>query len=350
MNTVPTQSSTAAPTGAAPIPPKDAPRRGTGRLAELAEAYALAAITIVVLVFFAVLPASSSTFASAANLRIVAADQAVLLVISIAVLVPMVANTWDFSPGAVAGLCSIFAASTVSSSGSIVLAVLAALGVGLVVGAINGILITKFRINSVIATLGMTILIAGVVQWKTGGAPIIEGIPRGLVRFGADSFLGIPYLAWVGIAVALVVSFLLSRTIYGRTLYAIGSNSSAARLVGLRNERLVFSTYLLSGALSAVAGVLLLSRIGSGNPQAGPDYILPAYAAVFLGSSAISPGRWNVWGAVIAVLFLGVLNSGLTLAGANSYVNSLVNGTALIVGVGIANVLAQRRGRTLEMQ
>ena len=332
------------------LTPERAKSKKSGRLAEFAEAYMLAALTLVLLVFFSILPASADTFFTSANLRIVAADQAFLLVISIAVLIPIVANTWDFTPGANAGMCAIFAAATVSSTGSIPLAILASLGVGLATGAVNGVLITRLRINSVIATLGMTIIIEGIVQWKTGGSPIIQGIPRSLTRFGADSFLGIPYLAWIAVIVALVSSFVLLRTVYGRRLYAVGSNSNAARLVGLRNERLVFSTYLISGALAAIGGVLLLARTGGGNPQQGPGYILPAYAAVFLGSSAVSPGRWNVWGVAIAVLFLGILNSGLTLAGANSYVNSLVNGIALIVGVGVANVLAKRRGRTLEMQ
>lgn len=320
-----------------------------GRAAELAEAYALPGLTIALLIFFSLLPASSDTFATGGNLKIVAADQAVLLVISIAVMVPMVANTWDFSPGAAAGMAGVFAASAVGSSDSIPLAILVALGVGLAVGVVNGMLITRARINSVIATLGMTIVISGVVQWKTDGTSIVEGIPPGLTNFGSDAVLGVPNLAWLAILLAAAIYFLLNRTVYGRSLYAIGSNSAAARLVGLRNERLVFSTYMISGALAGVAGMLILARTGAGNPEAGPGYILPAYAAVFLGSTSIHPGRWNVWGVVIAVLFLGILNSGLTLAGANTYVNSLVNGLALIVGVGVANVLARRRGRALEM-
>jgi ribose transport system permease protein len=96
-----------------------------------------------------------------------------------------------------------------------------------------------------------------------------------------------------------------------------------------------------------VAGAIILARTGAGNPTVGPGYILPAYAAVFLGAIAIHPGRWNVGGVVVAILFLGALNSGLTLAGANPYVNLLVNGFALLIGVGVANLFARQRGRTL---
>jgi ribose transport system permease protein len=318
-------------------------------VSERAEGYALVGLTVVLFIVFSVLPASSDTFPTSANLRIMLADQAVLLVISLAVLVPIVTKSWDFTPGATMGLASIFAASTVSSSGSIPLCILAALGVGLAVGAFNGVLVTMARINSVIATLGMTIVIAGIVQWKTDGLSILEGIPSSLTDFGSNTALGIPLLAWVALGLTALTYYLVAHTVYGRNLYAVGSNRAAARLVGLRNERFVFSTYVISGALAGAAGVLQLARSGTGNPEAGPGFILPAYAAVFLGATAISPGRWNVWGVVVAIVFLGVLNSGLTLAGASGYVNSLVNGAALFAGVGVANLLARRRGRPLEM-
>ena len=242
----------------------------SGRLGEFAEAYALAAFTVALLIFFSHPAASSATFATADNFRIVAAEQSVLLVVSLAVLVPIVCNAWDFTPGAVAGLAAVFAASTVASSGSILLAILVALGVGLAIGAINGVLVTKFRINSVIATLAMTIVISGIVQWKTDGNTIVNGIPKSLTDFGAGSWLGVPRIAWVAIVAALVLSLVLTRTVFGRRLYAVGSSSSAARLVGLRNERLIFGTYLISGALSAVARGPAAGAHRLGQPAGGP--------------------------------------------------------------------------------
>lgn len=321
----------------------------SSRATELAEALALPALLIAVVLFFALLPSSSTAFASVANLRIILADQAVLLVICLAILFPMVTNAWDFSPGASAGLCAIVAASVVHSSGSILIAMLAALLTGIAVGMANGFLVTRMRVNSVIATLGMTIVIAGFVQWKTNGNALLAGIPRSVTNFGSDKFLGIPVLMWVALGISGVSFYVLRRTIFGRDLHAIGSNLQAARLVGLRIERFVFSAYVIGGVLAACAGMMILARTGSGNPEVGPGYLLPAYAAVFLGATTITPGRWNVWGVVVAVLFLGVLNSGLTLAGASSYVNSFANGLALFVGVGVANVLAYRRGRSPEM-
>jgi ribose transport system permease protein len=320
-----------------------------GRAIELAEALALPALLIAMIVFFLLLPASSESFGTAANLRIILADQAILLVVCLAILFPMVTNAWDFSPGAGAGFCAIIAASVLGSSGSVPLAFLAALGVGLLLGFANGFLVTQMRVNSVIATLGMTIVIAGFVQWRTDGNALLAGIPKSVTDFGADTLFGIPLLMWTALAIAIVAWYVLRRTIYGRDLHAIGSSLPAARLVGLRIERFVFTAYLIGGLLAACAGLMILARSGAGNPEVGPGYLLPAYAAVFLGATTITPGRWNVWGVVVAVVFLGVLNSGLTLAGANTYVNSFANGIALFVGVGIANVLAHRRGRSPEM-
>jgi ribose transport system permease protein len=327
---------------------RDPASRGT-RPIELAEALALPVLLLVLVAFFWLLPASGTTFGTAANVRIILADQAILLVICLAILFPMVTNAWDFTPGASAGFAAIVAASVVHSSGSMLLAAVAALATGCAVGVVNGLLVTRMRVNSVIATLGMTIVIGGFVQWRTQGNALLAGIPQGVTDFGANTFLGIPLLMWVALLLSGVAFYVLRRTIYGRDLHAIGSNLAAARLVGLRIERFVFTAYVMGGLLSACAGLLILSRTGAGNPEVGPGYLLPAYAAVFLGATTITPGRWNVWGIVVAVLFLGALNSGLTLAGASSYVNSFANGLALFIGVGIANVLAHRRGRSPEM-
>jgi ribose transport system permease protein len=330
-----------------PQPSEAQPR--SSRLAELAEAASLPLLLVAMAVFFLVLPASGESFGNVANFKIILADGAILLVVCLAILFPMVTNTWDFSPGASAGLCAIVAASVVNSSGSVTVALLAALATGAVIGAINGVLVTRLRVHSVIATLGMTIIIAGFVQWRTDGNALLRGIPQSVTNFGSDSFLAIPLLMWVGLLLAFVAFYILRRTIFGRDLHAIGSNLSAARLMGLRIERFVFVAYVIGGLLAACAGMLILARTGAGNPGVGPGYLLPAYAAVFLGATTITPGRWNVWGSLVAVLFLGALNSGLTLAGASSYVNSFANGLALFVGVGVANVLAHRRGRSPEM-
>jgi ribose transport system permease protein len=325
-----------------------APPRAPGtRFGAIAEAYALFAMTLGLVALFSFLPASGETFPTTANIQVLLGDQAIAVLIALAVLVPVVTRVFDFTPGATAGLAAIFAASVVSSSGSIALAVAVAALTGAVVGLVNGVLVSIAKINSVIATLGMTILIQSVVQWKTQGNSIVEGIPEGLTNFGASNLLGVPKIFFVALAGAAVVHYLLRHTAFGRELYAVGANRSAARLVGLSVDRLTLLTFVIGGVLAGVAGALLLARTGAGNPTIGPGFTLPAYAAVFLGVSSIQPGRWNVGGVLVAIAFLGILNSGLNLAGAQGYVTSLANGLALLVGVGLANLLARRRGRPL---
>lgn len=319
------------------------------RLGHLAEAAAFPLLTAGLILFFWLLPESASSFGTLENVQVVLATQAALVLIALAVLLPVVTNVWDFTPGATAGLASIFAASAVSSSGSIAVAVLAALGVGVAIGAVNAVLVLALRINSVIATLGMTIVISGLVQLKTDGNAIVDGIPTSLTDFGSTNLLGVPKLAIVAVVVALVVNYVLEHTPYGRRLFAIGSSRRAAGLVGIGVGRLTASTFIVGGALGGLAGMLILAQSGAGNPSVGPAFTLTAYAAVFLGAVAIRPGRWNVGGLLVAILFLGMLSSGLVLAGANESVTDFANGIALLAGVGIANVVARRRGRRVEI-
>ncbi|MGD9734284.1 MAG: ABC transporter permease [Solirubrobacterales bacterium] len=316
---------------------------------EIAEAYTLVLLTGLLILFFSVLPASSEVFPTTANLQLIVADQSVNLVIALAVLVPLVTGVWDFTPGATMGLASVAAASVASSSGSILLCVIVAMAIGLAIGLANGVLVVGLRINSVIATLGMTVIIAGVVLLISGGTPVTEGIPPGITSFGRSKLVEIPVVALVALGIAGVVYYVLSHTPYGRYLYSVGSNRLAATLVGLRVGALTLSTYVVGGALSGFAGILQLSRSGSGNPSIGPEFTLPAYAAVFLGAIAIRPGRWNVGGVIVAIFFLACLNSGLQLAGAGPDVNELANGAALLIGVGTANFVGRRRGRAIEM-
>jgi ribose transport system permease protein len=351
VNTATKTESDHVPTAASPVaagPPT--PRLSRDRVVELAEAGALLAITVALIIAFSLLPSTTETFPTSGNLQVILGDQAILLVVALACFAPLVTGVWDFSPGATMGISAIFSASVAAETGSIPLAILAAAGTGLVIGTANGLLVTRARIHSVIATLGMTILIAGVVQWKTDGKSIVGGIPEGVSDFGSAKPLGIPSVACVAIVLALVVYYLLRHTPYGRYLYAIGSSRGAARLVGVRVELLTMSTFVLGGLLAGLGGLLLVARTGAGNPTVGPGFTLPAYAALFLGLAAIKPGRWNVGGLLVAVIFLGALNSGLNLSGASSYVSDLANGFALMVGVGVSTFLARKRGRPVEIQ
>lgn len=338
----------AAPGISAVTPPPPSDRRFAKGLIGVAEAYALVVLTVLMVVFFSVLPGSSASFFTSANFEIILATQSVLLVIALAVLVPMVARVWDFTPGAVAGMSAVFAASVGQSTGSFALAALAGVGSGIVIGVLNGLIVTIAKVNSVIATLAMTLVVGAVVTLVSDGESIITGIPEGFRSLADGQILGIPKLFWIAIVIAGAVYYMLRWTPFGRSVEAIGSNRSAAKLVGMRVETLTALTFVASGAIAGLAGLVILASTGTGNPNVGAGYTVPAFAAAFLGAAAIRPGRWNVGGLLVAILFLGVLNSGLTLAGAAPSVNAIANGIALIIGVAFANLFSLGRGVTLE--
>jgi ribose transport system permease protein len=279
---------------------------------------------------------------TAANIRVLLSGQAVIALVSLALLVPLCANEWDLSVGATAGLSAVFAASTMSG-GSLVVGLLVGLGLGAAVGVVNAVIVTRFKVNAVIGTLGMMTIIAGVINWKSHGVALVSDIPEALTNLGTQNWLGIPRIVIVLVAIAIVTHYLLEHTPYGRYLYAFGSNATAARLVGLRTRWLVATTFVVAGVLAAAAGILAVARSGGASPTLGDQLLLPAFAAAFLSAASIKPGRYNVGGLLVAVYFLAVINNGLSLAGAAPYVSSFVNGGALIIGVGLATYLGRRR-------
>ncbi len=183
-------------------------------------------------------------------------------------------------------------------------------------------------VNAVITTLGISIIITGIISLKTGGVTVAGNISQGVTDFGTLSWLGIPRTVYALALVAVVVYYLIDHTPFGRYLYALGSNRSAARLAGIRVKLVVGLTFVIAGAVCGAAGVLQVARSGGANPHLADALLLPALAAAFLSAAAIRPGKYNVGGVLVAVYFLAVLNSGLNLAGAQPYVANFVNGGA----------------------
>lgn len=319
--------------------------------AELLERSALPLLLVFTIVFFSFLGSTSETFPTIANLQIVVSNQSVLLLIALAGLAPLITNEYDLTVGAVAGLSSIATASVLSDmNGHLIVACLAGVGTGVLVGAINAFFVSFVGINSLIVTLAMSTVIVGLVGGYTGGEGIVTGIPSSLIQLGSGS-IGIFPIPLIFIVIAsFLLWYVLAMTPFGRNLAAIGSNRAAASLVGLRVNQLVAATFLLSGAIAGLAGVLLVARSGGASPQVGNGFTLAAFAALFLGATSIKPGRFNVLGTVVAVFFIAALTSGLTLAGAQGWVNDVVNGGALMVGVSVSTLVARRRGADVQIK
>ncbi|RKS76882.1 monosaccharide ABC transporter membrane protein (CUT2 family) [Actinomadura pelletieri DSM 43383] len=321
----------------------DIPR--TGRLGATAERYGLVFLLVGVVVFFSVLPASSAAFTSTANVQSVLASIAVVSMLAVAAVFPLACGRFDFSVAATSLVSSIVCAALMSNHHApLTLAVLCGVGAGVLVGLVNAVLVALLRLNAFIITIGMATLLPGLVQWYTRGVDLVRGVPRPLRDFGSLTWLGLPRVIWLVAVLTAVCWFTLAHTAFGRRLYAIGGNASAARLVGIPVTALTFAALVISGGLAGVAGVILTARNGGGLVNSGVDLLFPALAAVFLGATAIDPGRYNVLGAVIGTLFVAVSVSGLTLAGAAEWVPAVFNGAALIIAVAVSTLLARRHG------
>lgn len=321
-------------------------RRSVGRVVKVvAENHTLLLATVAVFVFFSVLPATRDVFPSPQNLENVLGNQVVLIVVAMGLLFPLTCGEFDFSVGATATVASIVAGAAVARFGlPLAVAIVAAVLVGAVVGLLNAVLVTRIGVNGIITTLGLATVLGGLVTLYTQGAPIVDGIPLSLAQFGADGVAGVPYLALPMVVLVLAVGYFFAETPAGRFYRAVGLNRSASRLVGIPVRRVVLSSFVLSGTFAAAAGVALLARQGIASPQAGgTPLLLQALSAAFLGATTFRPGRFNVVGTLVAVLFLAFSVSGLSLAGADSWVNDVFTGGALVVAVAASTLLAKRR-------
>lgn len=325
-------------------PPLIDPERPSAgrRMIELVERFALVILLVLVAVFFTAYPGTSSTFATIANARNIAANEAVLAIVAFAALIPLVAERFDLSVGATVALSSI-ATAKMSTEMNLPLpvSILGGILLGLVIGLVNGFIIAYLKANSLVITLGMATLLGGVGTLWTDNLTLL-GIPEALTNFANGDFLGVPWPAWLLIAMALVTAFVLGLTIYGRQLLSVGSNESAAQLVGMPVARTIMLSFAASGAVAALAGVLLLARTGSAAAGVGSGYTLPALAAIFLGSTTIKPGRFTVAGTLVGVFFVAISINGLTLAGTKDWVEPVFNGAAVVIAVTAAAVLRNR--------
>jgi ribose transport system permease protein len=295
---------------------------------------------LVVLCFSWLLPDS---FATLLNFRNIAGNQSVLAIVTLAAIIPLICGHFDLSVGANLGVTSIATASLLSAySMPLPIAALGGIALGALIGLCNGLLIAKLGVNALITTLGVATALTGLTTLYTGGLSIITGIPDLLTDFGTGAWLGLPCTLYVLGLVAVFVWYLLEHTPWGRELHAVGANPLAARLVGIDVERTVWKSFVVSGALVGLAGVLQVARQGGGNPQVGLSFMMPALSAAFLGATSIHPGRFNVPGTILAVFFLATSVSGLALAGVDNWVESLFNGAALVLAVGISTVLGRR--------
>jgi ribose transport system permease protein len=324
--------------------PSPAPSRFRSRafLLDLGERYALLAVWGLVVVVFGIL--RPDTFLTTANFSTIFGSQAILVVLTLALLAPLTAGDYDLSVAATMALASMtLAILNVNHGWPVGAAIAAALGVGLVVGVINGALVVLLGIDSLIVTLGTSTFVSGVILWISN-SQTVSGVSESLVDVVVvERFLGIPLAFYYGIALGLVMFYVFEFMPLGRRLLFVGRGRSVARLSGIRVVRLRWGAFIVSGVISAFGGVLYAGTLGSADPTSGLSFLLPAFAAAFLGATTIMPGRFNPIGSIAAVYFLVTGITGLQLLGVQTFVQQLFYGGALVLAVALSQ-LARRRG------
>jgi ribose transport system permease protein len=319
-------------------------RAGRQNLVDQLERFGLLiAWAAVIAVFGFLLP---DTFLTWSNFSTILGSQAVLVVATLGLIIPLTAGDYDLSLASVLTLSTmLIAVLNVNYGVPIGLAVAAALAVGALTGIVNGFFVIYFRIHSLIVTLGVGTFLHGVTLWISDSMTI-SGIADGLVNAVIVwRFVGVPLGFYYALAICIIVWYVFSYTALGRRLLFVGRSREVARLSGIRVDRVRWGSLIVSGFLGALAGVLYAGTTGAADPSSGMTYLLPAFAAAFLGATSINPGRFNPWGATIAVYFLVTGLTGLSILGISTVVQDLFYGGALVIAVTLSQIVRGREER-----
>jgi ribose transport system permease protein len=318
-----------------------APLASLPRLSSLWQKNALLVGTILLMLYFS---HASSVFLSVDNLRNVAVQGSIVLMVAVPSAILLIAGYVDLSIGSALAVASVVGGLGANSYG-VVPGLVAGVAVGSFVGAVNGWLICIRGFSSIIVTLGMLSLLRGVAL--VIGPDPIYGFPDAMVSLGSGAVFGVPYLLIIALAIAFVGSLILMALPLGRHVYAIGANARAAFLSGILVPRTGFKLYVFNGAITGVAGVLLAARLNSAPSESiGVGFELSVLTAILLGGVSFSGGRGNIFGVVLGVWFLGTLQNGLTLENVQTAWTSAATGGALVFAAALDWLSRRSEGST----
>jgi ribose transport system permease protein len=299
---------------------------------------AVLVLAAMIIVFSILLP---TTFASRGNFSAILADQSIPGILALAAVLALAAGEFDLSLGSNLGFSAIIAIFMSNAGLPIGVVLAVTLATGILIGAANAFLVIRIGVNAFIATLGVGTVLVGGNLWITNSA-LITLDSTDLAGLTITRVAGIQIVLVYFVLAALIAWYTMEKTPFGRYLRATGMGRDAAHLSGVRTDRYLTAAFVAAGALASLAGFLFASRAGSATPTLGPEFLLPAYAAAFLGATTIKPGYFNVWGTVVGVFILAVGSNGLVILGAETWVTNIFNGLALIVAVS-ASVIVQKR-------
>lgn len=305
--------------------------------------YGIGVILALLILVFAI---ASDNFMTKDTLMTILKQISITGIISVGMTFVILTGGIDLSVGSIAGVSSVTAAILMSKGIAIVPTIIITLIISLVYGVISGFFITKFHMPPLIATLGTQTSLRGLAFIVTAGLPVF-GFSKVFGNFAKSSILGIPYMVLLLIFIFLFGKFVLESTTFGRYIYGVGGNEEASHLSGVGVAKIKLMSYGVSGFLAGVAGLVLLSRTNSGQPNAGIGYEMDAITSVVLGGVSLSGGEGKISKVMIGVLVMGVLSTGMIMCGINDYVQQLVKGIVLIIAVAFSEVSLKMRSRVM---
>jgi len=301
-------------------------------------------LLIAIAVLVIIIGTQNPLFFGLDNVRVIGTAVAVTGLLAVVQTVVIIMGALDISVGSIAGLTSVTSAMIFTVAGP-ALGVAGAIVIGIVCGLLNGCIIVFGRVNPVIATLATLAAYKGVAQLVSDGrAQGYTGANPFFIFLARGTLFGIPTLIVVLIVAAILVHLVLQYTSVGRNIYAVGGNDIASRLAGININRYILGVYMMTGAVAAIAGILITARTGSGQPVSGSEGLeLESITAAALGGAALKGGKGTIMGTILAVILLGILTNGMTLLDVNAFWQNVAKGALLVIAVVIQQLRSKER-------
>lgn len=289
----------------------------------------LIGILALLVIFFGVM---SPVFLQIDTLMKLLKQASIYGIIAIGMVFVITSSGIDLSVGSVVGLSGIIVSMCLVSGMPIIVSILIAIGASILVGLFNGILVHNFNVPPFIATMGSMTIVRNLILLITG-AKTISDLPKSFTSFASLSLFGVPYLFLAWLAIILIGLFIAKRTVFGRNMYAYGSNKEAARLSGINVRATIYGVYIFSAIVCGISGILMAARLGNGVPTSGSGYELDAIAAAVVGGASLDGGAGSVIGTVLGAMIMATLRQGGTLLGINSFIMEIVIGSLIVIAV-----------------
>jgi ribose transport system permease protein len=301
------------------------------------------AIVWVVLGLFVGLALTTDGFLSAANIKNVLDQQSLLLIAAALATITMIAGGFDVSQGALYVIAPLFAIQVERATGSVPVGILAGVGVGLLVGTVNGLLVAVVKINSFISTLAVSTMAFGIGYIVSGSSILRPSSPEAWAVLSRTTVLGLTSATWIAAIVVAASWVVLARTTFGRYVYAVGANAEAARLAGVRTLLIIGTTFALSGAAAALAGVMNSSRSLSSTPSDDLSFVFAVIAAIVVGGTSIAGGEGTIWRTIFGAFFIALLGNGFNLHQVDPIFQRIVQGAVILGAVSLDSWSRSRR-------